>query len=153
MPSAKYSCCGSSLHVLEGQHGDRRLVRKRGTGRTASNADEAVAPARHGNQVALPTLLLVECFPECGNLDLEVVLLDHLPRPDPCQQFVLGGDISPGRGEHKEDVESPTAEPHRDSVARQLTPPEVEPKTAECYLFAAHRAPPVMAANSEHFSS
>ena len=33
------------------------------------------------------------------------------------------------------------------------TPPEVEPKTAECYLFAAHRAPPVMAANSEHFSS
>jgi len=139
-------------HVLEGQHGDRRLVRKRRTVRAASNPDEAVAAARHGNQVALPALLLVERLPERRNLDLQVVLLDDLPRPDPRQQLVLGDDISPGGGQHAEDVESPVAEPHRNSVAREFPPPEVEPKPAECYLFAAHRAQ-LVAANSEHFSS
>jgi hypothetical protein len=72
-------------HVLEGQHGDRRLVRKGRTVRAASNPDEAVAAARHGNQVALPALLLVERLPERRNLDLQVVLLDDLPRPDPRQ--------------------------------------------------------------------
>ena len=116
-------------------------------------SDEAVAAARHGNQVALSALPLVQCLPERRSLDLEVVLLDDLPRPDPRQQLILGDDISPGGGQHGEDVESPAAEPHRNSVARQFPPREVEPKSAECYLFAAHRPQPVMAANSEHFSS
>ena len=72
-------------HVLEGQNGDRRLVRKRRAGRTADEADEAVAAARHGNQVALPALVLVERLSQRRDLYLEVVLLDDLRRPDPRQ--------------------------------------------------------------------
>ena len=45
----------------------------------ASNADQAVAAARHGNQVALAAFVLVERLPERRHLDLEVVLLDDRP--------------------------------------------------------------------------
>ena len=100
--------------------------------------DEAVAAARHGHQVALPALFLVERLAERRDLDLEVVLFDDQPRPYPGQEFILADDISSGRGQHGQDVERPAAEPHRDSVARQLPPPEVESKSAECDLVAAH---------------
>ena len=138
-----------------GRRGERafHLVRKRRTVRAAGNPDESVAAARHGNQVALSAFPLVQRLPERRSLDLEVVLLDDLPWPHPRQQLILGDDISPGAGQHGEDIESPAAEPQRNSVARQFPPREVEAKSAECYLFAAHRSQPVMAANSEHFSS
>ena len=111
--------------AIDGLSGSAGLVR------ASNKTDEAIAATGHGNQVALPALVLVECLPERRNLDLEVVLLDHQPRPDPRQQFVLGDDIAPGGGQHDRHVERAAAQPHRNPVTPELPPPEVEPKSAE----------------------
>ncbi len=142
-----------AAHVLERQHGDRRLVGKRRAVRAIDETDQAVAAPRHGDQMALPALVLVERLAERRDLHLEVVLLDHQPRPDPRQKLVLADDISPGRGQHRQDVQGPAAQPDRQPITRQLAPPEVEPEPAESLPPRRSSNEPVLAANSEHLSS
>jgi hypothetical protein len=145
---------GVVAHVLEGQDGDRRLVRKRRLLMARINeANEAIAAARHGNHVALPGCLFLQRLPQGRDLDLQVVFLDHDAGPDPRQKLVLADDVAFGAGQSMQEIECPAAEPQGRFVAGKLAPPQVEPESAEPDLITGHSIKTVSAAISEKLSS
>src|SRR5207253_11032753 len=96
----------------------RRVRRGGGTGRDGSSdlAGELVASAGHRpDEIALGA----EYLAQCGDLRLEVVLVDDPVGPYPAQQLVLAEDSATGVEEGHEGVEGAPAEVDRQAIGEQ----------------------------------
>ena len=98
----------------------REARRHGGAGRhpLADLAGELVPAAGHGsNEIAIGA----EHLAQCGDLPLEVILLDNPVGPYPVHQFVLAEDSAPGVDEDHEGIERASAEFDRPAVGEQLS--------------------------------
>ena len=66
---------------------------------------------------------------------MQVVLFDHQPRPDECQQVVLRDRLSGSLHEHDQQIERLRAERHRLSVREQPPFRRLQLETAETVKF------------------
>ena len=104
-------------HVREREHRDRRLVGHRqvdAARRDRRGGQRVRFHGRHGEAVA-PSLhradrLGPEQLAKCRDLDRQVVLLDHHPRPDQREQFVLPDHAVAPIDQRHQHVERPGAQ-------------------------------------------
>ena len=74
---------------------------------------EAIATAGNRDDVVRLAASLPQYPPNCGNLHLDVVLLDGEPRPNLLHERIFGDDLAAGRGQSTQEVQGPTTQRNR----------------------------------------
>src|SRR6266849_2267190 len=86
---------------------------RRGAGRSHHRGDEPVAPTGHGSDVAVALLAVAQRASHCGDLHLQIALLDQGVGPNPGQQFALADQVAGPLDQCHQNVERPAAETKR----------------------------------------
>ena len=72
-----------------------------------------------------------ECFPQCGDLNLEVLFAYNIARPRPVEKLLLCDERAVGLQQHQKEVEGPSAKLDRNTVGEQPPPAQQHAETAE----------------------
>ena len=110
-----------------------RRQRRRGRHRTLAchRRHETVAPSRHGEQIALAVAGSCQQLTQRRDVDLDIVLLHHHPRPNLGHQLVLGHQLAAMADQGQQNVESALAERDRHAMRQQLAPRDQQPEWSE----------------------
>ena len=76
---------------------------------------------------------------QCGNLNLEIILLDSQAGPHLVEQRILADRLPGCRGKHGKNIKCPSADRDRDAVAGQASAALVEPEWAKLEVLLASR--------------
>ena len=75
-------------------------------------------------------------------MDLNGVLLDNQPRPNPSHQIVFADHVAIRQREHTENVERPAPKRHRRFIMSQLAAAQVQAELAKPDLIPVHCVQP-----------
>ena len=160
MPSAKYSCSGSPLRLVNGSTATDGLSGKAngrvgsgGDGRRASRRDRrpdiAIAATRHGLDPICVAAGVVENPAQRRDLDRQITILDGQPRPGRLEQRVLGNrDACPLQKQPEQSYRA-LAQHDRLRPAEQDFRVRIEPERAE-FVRRRHRS---VAPLRKHFAT